>query len=262
MIDLDDLDEREAEEDTEAADAGCVLLQAPTSGLGRRPRVACIHGGTSNAHIFRAQLRPLLARLGEEVDLVFLEGALLTDEVRFDERGKRNSKTMRAFFGENQVLREHAVTRYGDRGENGPYYYDRLEEGLGNLEAKLAALAEPVDALLGFSQGANFSTMLCARAARGDSGAPPPLRCAVLLENDRPGWPEQRPELFAAPLPVPVLVVAGQTESEAADMVSPLFTLASRASHADGHRPLPKDPKKAAEIVERVRAFLLQHCPP
>lgn len=87
--------------------------------LGRKPRIACLHGGGGNEFIFRSQLAPLIKRLGDEVELVFLEGKHLSDEVRFDERGKKTIETLRAVFGADQALREHAVTKYGELGDAG-----------------------------------------------------------------------------------------------------------------------------------------------
>merc|ERR1712232_724961 len=121
-----------------------------------------------------------------------IDGGFISEEVRFDDRGKRNRDRNWSFFGAEQVLREHAVTTYGEKGENGPFYYDRLDEGIAHLEATLAALPGPVDGLVGFSQGANMSALLCARSARECEHSAPPFRCVVLLENDKPGWAEQK----------------------------------------------------------------------
>lgn len=226
----------------------------------RRPRVACLHGGTGNAHIFRTQLKHLIAALGDSVELIFVEGSLISEEVRFDDKGRRNRELMRKHFGDDQVLLEHAVTTYGERGQDGPYYYDRLDEGIGSVERRLASLPAPVDALLGFAQGANMSTLVAARAEKTSEGAAPPFKCLVLLENARPGWPEQKPDLFAAPLSTPALVVGGQPDSEAAAAVARLFAAPAMFHHADGHRPLPKQPEVREQMVEQIRSFIFQHC--
>ena len=216
-------------------------------------RLGLIHGGCSNSFIFRQQLKHLLPLLGSSVELVDLEGGLLSEEVRFDDRGRQNMALLYKVFGDDQVLREHAVTCYD---EAGGFYYERLDEGTAHLEAQLRALPAPIDALLGFSQGANFSTILSARAEHHVGGAPPPFRALVLLENDPPAWPAQMPELFAAPLAVPALLVGGQRDAPKTEAVGRLYAHAEYAYHDEGHRPLPKDPAACMALVERIRDFI------
>lgn len=106
--------------------------------------------------IFRRQLKQLLAVLGDRVELVDLQGGLLSKQVRFDERGVKNMALLHKIFGMDQVLREHAVTKYDESHAaeyppHGTFWYDRLGEGLSHLEAQLQRHGS-VDALLGFSQ--------------------------------------------------------------------------------------------------------------
>eukprot|EP00747_Dinoflagellata_sp_TGD_P195036 gnl/TRDRNA2_/TRDRNA2_63143_c0_seq2.p1 gnl/TRDRNA2_/TRDRNA2_63143_c0~~gnl/TRDRNA2_/TRDRNA2_63143_c0_seq2.p1 ORF type:complete len:155 (-),score=39.64 gnl/TRDRNA2_/TRDRNA2_63143_c0_seq2:5-412(-) len=130
-MDMDDLD-----------DADPPPLQAPTDPLGRKPRVAVLHGGSANPDIMRKQLKPFITKLDDDVELLFIEGKLVTKEVRFDDRGKRNMETMEKFFGAKpEDLREHAVTTYGEKGEEGPFSYDHLDEAIEHSEAKLKELA-------------------------------------------------------------------------------------------------------------------------
>lgn len=218
-----------------------------------RPRVGLVHGGCSNSWIFRQQLKPLLEALAEEVELVDLQGGLLSEEVRFDERGRQQMLLLHKAFGDDQVLREHAVTCYD---ESGAFYYDRLMEGIENLEAQLRGLPTPLDALVGFSQGANLSTMLSARSVHRKEGAAPAFRALVLLENDPPAWPKQMPEVFAVALPTAALLVGGQALSPKTDEVGRLYARPEHARHADGHRPLPKDPAARAELVQRICSFI------
>lgn len=253
MFDIEKLEKAELE-----------LEACQPKALRRRPRMACLHGGAGNASVFRRQLEKLMTHLADDVEVFFPEGALLSEEVRCDERGRKLMKLIHTFFGEDQVLREHAVTRYGPAGEQGPFYYDCLDEGIYHLERVLTGLpddARPPDVLLGFSQGANMITILSARASLGCDNAIPPPRCVVLLENDRPGWPEQKPRLFDAPVPIPALVVGGHPESEAADAITKLFSNVVGTRHKDGHRPLPKDPAACEMLVKQVRDFIFEHCP-
>jgi hypothetical protein len=171
-------------------------------------RCATRHPRTRAQAIFRRQLKKLLARLGDSVELVDLEGGLLSAEVRFDERGVKNMALLHKIFGDHQVLREHAVTTYDDSPASlerypphGAFIYDRLEEGLAHLEGQLEMLrcdgGGPVDALIGFSQGANMATMLAARQQQRQQAqqqGQQQFKALVLLENDPPGWPQQ-PEM-------------------------------------------------------------------
>ena len=120
----------------------------------------------------------------------------------------------------------------------------------------------PIDALIGFSQGANIATVLSARACHGCEGAPPPLRALLLLENDPPAWPARNvPTLLRAevPLPIPALLVGGSEISPKTDEVGRLFAAPLHARHADGHRPLPKDPDSREAVVNQAVDFLKQH---
>ena len=164
---------------------------------------------------------------------------------------------MRKVFGQHQILYEHAVTRYAD---SGAFLYDRIVEGHSHLEATIAALDAPLDGLLGFSQGANFSTIMAARAEAGCDGAPPPFKLLVLLENDQPGWPAQlRPSVFGEPLMTPALVVGGQIQSEAADAVGCLFANPTHLRHGEGHRPLPKQQPARDDLLGMIRSFIVEN---
>ena len=206
---------------------GCYTVAAHTIASCALTRCATRHPRTRAQAIFRRQLKKLLARLGDSVELVDLEGGLLSAEVRFDERGVKNMALLHKIFGDHQVLREHAVTTYDDSPASlerypphGTFLYDRLEEGLAHLEGQLETLrcdgGGPVDALIGFSQGANMATMLAARQQQRQQGqqqgqqqrqqgqqqdqqqgqqqGQQQFKALVLLENDPPGWPQQ-PEM-------------------------------------------------------------------
>lgn len=98
--------------------------------------------------------------------------------------------------------------------------------------------------------------------------------------RSRPGWIADQPQLFrAGSLPIPAIIV-GATKHEtyegapvpphgpapaavvdtAADEVAKLFEAPTVVKFAEGHRPLPADRERAAEIVEAIRAFVLERC--
>jgi hypothetical protein len=86
----------------------------------------------------------------------------------------------------------------------------------------------------------------------------------VLLENDPPAWPTRNvPTLFppaVPPLATPAFLVGGSLNSPKTDEVGTFFRVTQHARHADGHRPLPKEPTAQMALGERVRGFVLRHC--
>ena len=66
--------------------------------------------------------------------------------------------------------------------------YSGLDTACAYVEAEIRLLPGPVDALVGFSQGANLISVISARASLGLAGAMPPLRCVVLLSGSLPGF--------------------------------------------------------------------------
>ena len=109
--------------------------------------------------------------------------------------------------------------------------------------------------MLGFSQGANFASMLAARAERRGT----PYRAVVLLCPARPGWARQLPDAFSAPLKTPTLVGAGRQDTVVGngDELATLFARPERRTHAEGHRPLPA--ADAAAYADGIMRFLDWH---
>ena len=108
--------------------------------------------------------------------------------------------------------------------------------------------------MLGFSQGANFASMLAARAERRGT----PYRAVVLLCGARPGWARGAAE-FATPLRTPALIGAGAQDAVVGngDDLAALFARPERRTHAEGHRPLPA--ADAASYADSVARFLDWH---
>ena len=109
---------------------------------------------------------------------------------------------MRRFYGPSAELREYAEATADDRGWR---TYNELDEAVEALEGRVAG----ADCLLGFSQGANFASMLAARAERRGT----PFRAVVLLCGARPGWARQLPGAFTTPLKTPAFVGAGRQDT-------------------------------------------------
>lgn len=240
---------------------------APTP-LGRKLRIAFLHGTAGNEAIFRVQLGPLVRVLREMADLYFIEGSIVVGE------DNEQAAIIRQFFGDDHTLYEYARPTTDERQWR---TYAALDAGIEALEAALADLpGGGADALIGFSQGANLITCLCARGAyRAPGGtpttAPMPFRAAVLLSPASPGWAAQRPDLFSAPLLTPSLVAYSDTDTQVctehgcgprnvALLWAPAVVTVFQHS-GPGHRPLPVDLKERDAFVNEVVALLKRECP-
>ncbi len=209
-------------------------------GQPQRRRIALLHGTAGSAKTLTIQLGPLLPKLRETWDVTFVEGPKRCAE------DNPHVKTMRRFYGPSAELREYAEATADDRGWR---TYNELDEAVEALESRVEA-----DCLLGFSQGANFASMLAARAER--RGAP--FRAVVLLCPARPGWARGAAE-FATPLRTPALIGAGAQDTVVGngDDLAALFARPERRTHAEGHRPLPA--ADAAAYADSVARFLDWH---
>lgn len=237
---------------------------------GRKPRVLCLHGTACSEKIFRMQLGKLMPKAKKDLELVFLDG-------RKEISAGPAQETMQKFFPGLPNLMYDSV--YLD--EKGWRVYEDPRGTLAWLQDQMRALA-PIDAVLGFSQGANFAVMLAAQSSCAVPGAAT-LGCSVLLCPNAPGFVDQLPELFEQPVSVPTLVIRGEQEKYSAGMepmfdkfladanitldtrgeevpaahVQKLFSAAEIVAHPEGHKPLPGDRKSADEITERIVSFVL-----
>mmetsp|Transcript_22157 Transcript_22157/g.71597 ORF Transcript_22157/g.71597 Transcript_22157/m.71597 type:complete len:284 (-) Transcript_22157:160-1011(-) len=229
----------------------------PPVPLGRPTRVACLHGTAGNEKIFRIQLAKLIASLREEIVFEVFEGS------RVIEPGNPHGDSMRKYFGQKEVLREYAPALIDADGLR-IYEPQATADAVLDLESRISG-AGGCDALLGFSQGANFISMLAARHSSG-IGPLSSLRCVILLAPARPGWVSQPAWLatFARPIGLPCLVVGGASDEAAGTgptEVAALFRGCRYVEHAEGHRPLPAERHDAEMVMEAIRKFLHEHCP-
>lgn len=217
-----------------------------------RPRIALLHGTAANATILRVQLAALLKELGA-FELVYVEGPRVASD------DNAQVATMRKYFGKDQVLRQFGTATLDDRGW-------RTYEDVGDAaDAAQAALDDkfphrPPDAIVGFSQGANFASILVARYERRQLQVP----CCVLMCGARPGWVRQLPsELFATPLATPALLVAAENDAVVGDgpqHMAKLFASPTLLTHPEGHKPLPSaDRHLLATLTRRIVDFLHDH---
>lgn len=222
-----------------------------------RPRIAALHGTAANAAIFSIQLGQMIGRIEAFGDLAFIDGPKEVDA------GNAQAEMMRKFFGKNQVLREFGNATLDDRGWR---TYDDLDARLDACEAAVRKGGELPEALLCFSQGSNFATMLAARAERAGN----PYKCVVLLCGARPGWTAQcDPSYFATPLQTPALVGSAERDGvvgasptgapDGPDEIAKLFANVDRCSHPEEHRPLPANKAAKESLQATIVAFLAAH---
>ena len=230
--------------------------------LGRKPRIAVLHGTASNEAIVRIQLGKLWSVLRELADVFVVEGDFVVHE------DNPQAAEMRKFFGASHVLKEYGRPTVDSRRWR---TYEGLDESLERLELAVEERGG-ADVLIGFSQGANFASLLCARAMHaGAVGGHQPFRAAVLLAPACPGWVKQKPDLFATPLTTPALVGYSDSDMQVItsagcgpDETARLFSSSSVqiVKHGGpGHRPLPKDPDELARVIEAIRNLITAECP-
>lgn len=233
--------------------------------LGRKPRIALLHGTVSNSKIFKMQanalLRAMQERLGAECHII--EGPLEC------EANNPQLETMKGHFGESHSYLEYARSTYDERRWR-TYSADSLNHALMHCEAEIQKAfpgTDGADALVGFSQGAHLITLLAARAEQTQR----PLRAAVMLSTSLPGWTAQMPDLFAQPLATPALIAWSTSDSllyhPETRACGPhengkLFAAATLREHSGpGHRPLPKDKVDCGALIDEICAFLSARCP-
>ena len=167
-------------------------------------------------------------------------------------------------------------------GEQCRRYMERVQVGGGDefvyagidgaLQAVLQRLREhgPYDGLLGFSQGANLSTMAMAQLLHGQQGEEeqgshlPCPRFCILMCGTEFGWATgQLGHLFQGqPLAPPSFHVIGDVDPFKAttEELAKLWSAPQVHRHPSGHRPLPPG-KDAEPLVAALRAFLLAQHP-
>ncbi|PLB44278.1 hypothetical protein P170DRAFT_440585 [Aspergillus steynii IBT 23096] len=144
------------------------------------PRILCLHGGGTNARIFRAQCRGLVAQLKSEFRLVFAQAP-------FPSHAGSDVLSVYSQWGPfRRWLRwrpEHPLVSPLDIIHA---IDDSLEDAMARDDAA-GATGEWV-ALLGFSQGAKVSASLLYRQqqSRGKAHSKPWFRFAVLLAGRAP----------------------------------------------------------------------------
>jgi len=233
-------------------EAGVFAEAASLAPPSRKIRVLCLHGAVSSPRVMSDQLAILRKRAAEDIEFVFAEGCLVCSEN--DPIVVQQIKIMSQFYS-NETFRqwmEPLGVMFGWRR------YDGLDLACQTVQDVLKKEA-PIDAVLGFSQGATLAHIVAAQAALG-KGAP--IRCVVHMCDSRPGWVDQMPELFEWKIPVPALIIEAEKDMMAigSNEIAFSYETPERAKHTNEHRPLPGQLDEAKQLSDLIKAFLVKHC--
>ena len=241
-----------------------VVMAPPPAKLGRKARIALLHGTANNQTTLKMSIGRLSALLRDKCELFYIEGNLMIDE-SYQGPARAQAEIVRQTFGNSMKLFEYAPASEDARGWR-TYQQPQLDEALEYIERQIAALpgGGGVDALLGFSQGANLITMLVPTFARHTTSAP--LRCVVMLSPSLPGWAADKAALFNAPLTTPALLAYSETDTtalgrqEVAKLWAPQ-SIRTLVHTGPGHRPLPQAKDELQATVQTIADFILHWCP-
>ena len=138
----------------------------------RRRKVAALHGRGGAARSFSNFLRKMVAETEESVEWTFLDGPI--DEGKMHEFTKKENGKALAWWALPANTRTY-----------GADVLDGIEES-----CEKVAREGPFDCLIGFSQGATLSSVLCARKC-GCDGEQKQFESVVLVSGARPGIGEE-----------------------------------------------------------------------
>jgi hypothetical protein len=237
-----------------------------------KPRVLCLHGTASSKAIMDVQFGKLFSKWGKQIDHYVLEG---TKTVVNKPRsvGAEAIEQMSQFFPGKPMMMYDELTFDSKWWRT----YKKPQDTLFGIQQMIKKNG-PFDGVLGFSQGANFATML---AGQSYCGTGKPMSFVVLWCPNAPGYKDQMPELFEEPLPVPALIIRGeqedydegvknylkgkevdkQGEEMCSEHVVKMFKDPKVVSHSSNHRPFPPTPEEAEKLVETVIEFIMEKAP-
>lgn len=225
---------------------------------GRKPHIVCLHGTACNNNILKTQLRELTKNWERKVDLSFVEGSMVITNMFHP-----TYRLIKEAFGEQPMHKQYVETSPIDREAK---VYGMFDFALAKFDEKLMQLenTNPVDALIGFSQGGLFATLLAARnLKRKDSFVP--YRCVVLLNPPNPeSLGERVPDFFDEPIATPALVVKGLADDVVPggpEMYGPMYSSVELDSHPGAHQPMPSEPEDSAVLAKKIHDFIAKHCP-
>jgi len=222
------------------------LASAPSVPKSRKIRVLCLHGTCSSNRILRMQIGSLIRAAEADFEFIFSEGTIKVDPSDPELAGM--VELMQKAFNVTEVF-QYAEPTIDDRAGVPFRTYQKLDECLAFVRDELKRHS-PIDFVLGFSQGANIANLVAAQAGLG---LIQPLCGVVHMCAHKPGWVDQKPELFMERIQVPALVIAGAKDavSFGATEVAALYEQVVQLTHSSDHRPLPAG-KEGVELAREI----------
>jgi len=231
----------------------------------RKPRVLCLHSAATGEDIFRTQVSSLLRVCKGKIDFVMLEGPEKCTSTEAVE-------DMSEWFV-NKPMMQYTAQQFDEKNWR---IYKNLEATLDWFQGQMKKYG-PIDAILGYADGANFATLL---AAQSFIGTGMPLSCVCLLCPHAPGYQDQLPELFHMPVQVKAFIVRGEQEGfdegckkqlrgkiiekkgekRPSDHVVKLFQDPEVHTHPEGHRPFPSNRTQGDQLCQEILWFLQKSC--
>jgi len=242
-------------------------------------RVLCLHGTCASSSVLKKQLARLQPLLKGKVEMVYADGPIRANEQTPGFKEMQAAFKNMEFFDYARMAEWTATTpefeelqaAMPDPGAMDAYLkahpeehwritparkYEELDDALAYLQEELKAKA-PIDGVLGFGGGANMASLLAAQAAAGQGV---PFNFVVHLCPGRPGWVEQRPDLFTSPIKMRCLCISAQRDYvNPPDALKDLYEDATCIMHEDGQRPIPgTSAEEANYIATTIRDFFME----
>lgn len=242
-------------------------------------RVLCLHGTCASSGVFKKQLARMQSQLKGKIELVYADGPIKANESTPGFTEMQAAFKNMEFFDYAKMAEWSPVTpeleelrgAIPDPGAFDAYLrekpeehwricperkYEELDDALAYLQEELKAKA-PIDGVMGFGGGANMANLLAAQAACGQGVQ---FNFVIHLCPGRPGWVEQKPDLFVNPIKMRCLCISAQRDYvNPPDALKDLYEDALCYMHEDGQRPIPgTSAEEANHIATTIVDFIME----
>lgn len=232
-------------------------------------RVLCLHGTCASSSVLKKQLARMQSQLKGKIELVYVDGPIQAKEdtpgysemaaafknMDFFDYARMSDwspvtpelSELQAHIPDPGALQAYLREKPEEHWRIAPERrYDDLDNALDYLQGKLKE-AQPIDGVLGFGGGANMANLLAAQASTG-SGVN--FSFVIHLCPGRPGWVDQKPDLFASPIKMRCLCVSAQRDLvNPPDALKDLYEDAQCMMHEDVQRPIPGTSAEEANYI-------------
>ena len=272
-------DKKEASAEAKAAAAKSLAATASSGAPKQKTvRVLALHGQYVNGTIMQMATTPLVAaarKQGLKLEIVCPNGPL--KHTVSDLKGQIPDDPLWSLWG----LRD--VYRWSEHDDaSGARALPDADAAVAHLQSVLKEQG-PFDGAIGFSNGAAVLQLAMRTFEAANAGASaiditedsvsataaaataPTLQFGIFFGPCVPGWPAQKPELYAAPATTPSFIVAGQKDDYCGKVSDPTGSKfgasvaeASRVLrvHTDGHVPFPESEADAMALAQELAIFI------